>query len=384
MFSRLQKIPKDKSFFLFGPRGTGKTTWVKSAFPASLYIDLLEAELFNDLLANPQRLDRLIPSKHQDWIIIDEIQRVPEMLNEVHRLIENRRLKFILTGSSPRKLRKSGSNLLAGRALSLSFHPLCAAELGESYSLKHSLLYGQLPCVYTEGNPKAYLQSYVKTYLEQEIQFEGLTRNLSAFSRFLEAASFSQGALLNISAVSQECGVERKVVENYFSILEDLLIAHRIPVFTKRAKRRLTAHPKFFYFDAGVYRILKPKGPLDTSEESEGAGLETLFLQEVMAVNAALNLGYNIYYWHTSNDMEVDFILYGEKGFFAFEIKRTHRINSEFFKGLKAFKNDYPESEAFFLYGGERRYFENDIKIIPFETFIRELPETLSRGNVKQ
>ncbi|MBM3243594.1 MAG: ATP-binding protein, partial [Candidatus Omnitrophica bacterium] len=233
MYSRLINPPKGKSFFLFGPRGTGKTTWVKAAFPKAVYVDLLESELFNNLLANPQRLENLIPEGFKDWVIIDEVQRVPELLNEVHRLIEKYKYKFILTGSNARKIKRKGQNLLAGRALTRYMHPLTVSELGKDFNLRLSLAYGQLPSVYTEKDPKAYLESYVKAYLEEEIQQEGLTRNLAGFARFLEAASFSQGAILNISSVARECSVERKVVESYFSILEDLLMAYRVPVFTK-------------------------------------------------------------------------------------------------------------------------------------------------------
>ena len=224
MYSRLLKPPENKSFFLFGSRGTGKTTWVRSKFPSAVYLDLLEAELFNDLIANPQRLENFIPKNFRDWIIIDEIQKIPELLNEVHRLIEKYRYKFVLTGSSARKLRRRGQNLLAGRALTYFMHPLTTIELGKDFNLDHSLAYGQLPCAYIESNPKGYLESYVKTYLQEEVQQEGLTRSLGAFYRFLETASFSQGSVLNISEVSRECAVERKVVENYFTILEDLLM----------------------------------------------------------------------------------------------------------------------------------------------------------------
>ncbi len=236
MYSRLLTPSFKKSFFLFGPRGTGKSSWVKKTFPSALYLDLLEAELYNDLLANPQRLENLIPKKFDHWIILDEVQKIPALLNEVHRLIEKYTYRFIMTGSSARSLRRRGVNLLAGRALTSFLHPLTAAELGEDYQLDHSLQYGQLPCAYTETNPKAYLESYVQTYLREEIQQEGLLRNLAAFTRFLEAASFSQGSILNVSNVSRECAVERKVVENYFSILEDLLLGVRLPVFTKKSK----------------------------------------------------------------------------------------------------------------------------------------------------
>ncbi len=344
-------------------------------------MDLLEAELFNDLLANPQRLENFIPKNFNDWVIIDEIQRIPELLNETHRLIEKNKYKFILTGSSARKIRRKGTNLLAGRALSYHLYPLTGVELGKDFNLGHSLDYGQLPCVYTEKSPQAYLESYVKTYLEEEIQYEGLTRNLGAFTRFLETASFSQGSVLNISSVARDCSIERKVVENYFVILEDLLIAYRIPIFTKRAKRRLVTHPKFYFFDVGLYRTLRPAGPLDTPEEIGGHAFETLFLQEILAINAYLRLGYSVFYWMTSNNMEVDFVLYGNKGIKAFEVKRTGKASGQMLKGLKAFQKDYPAAKTYFIYGGERRLREGDIEIIPLKDALKELPRILSGGH---
>jgi predicted AAA+ superfamily ATPase len=383
MYSRLIKSPPKKSFFLFGPRGTGKTTWVKFAFPEVVYIDLLEAEVFNDLTANPQRLENFIPPDFRDWIVIDEVQRVPDLLHEVHRLIESRKYRFILTGSSPRKLKRKGPNLLAGRALTLSMHPITAAELGNDFRFDHSLRYGHLPSVYTEADPKEYLEAYVKTYLEEEIRHEGLTRNLSAFARFLEAASFSQGSVLNISSVARECSVGRKVVENYFSILEDLLIAYLIPVFSKKAKRRLVVHPKFYFFDVGVYRTLRPMGPLDAPEEVDGVALETLFLQEALALNSSLNLGYRIYYWRTSNGREVDFVLYGPKGFLAFEIKKTSRITNAMFGGLKSLLTAYPMARAYFVYLGTRRLYENVIEVIPFQECLKKLGALMSGDNRK-
>ena len=380
MYSRLLKPEKTKSFFLFGPRGTGKTTWVKSAFPEAAYIDLLEAELFNDLLANPQRLSRFIPAGHKGHIIIDEIQRVPELLNEVHRLIENKGYRFVLTGSSPRKIRKKGVNLLGGRALHYLLFPLTVAELGNDFSLNHSLSYGQMPCAYSEADPKAYLESYVKMYLQQEVEQEGLTRNLGAFSRFLETASFSQGSTINVSEIAREAAVERKVVENYFSILEDLLIAYRLPVFTKRAKRRMAAHPKFYFFDVGLYRTIRPMGPLDMPEEAAGHSFESLFFQELYALNSYLKAGYGIYYWRTSNNVEVDFVLYGKKGLMAFEVKHSGKIASSMFSGLKAFLRDYPSAKAYFIYGGDRRMQEAGIEIIPMKQALKDLPGIMSNG----
>jgi len=378
MYSRMISPPKAKSFFLFGPRGTGKTTWVKSAFPKAAYIDLLEAELFNDLTANPQRLSNFIPPGFEDWVIIDEVQRIPELLHEVHRLIETKKYRFVLTGSSPRKLKRKGPNLLAGRALTLSMHPFSVAELGNDFQLDHSLRYGKLPTVYTEADPKKYLEAYVRTYLEEEIRQEGLTRNLSAFARFLEAASFSQGSVLSISSVARECHVERKVVESYFSILEDLMIGYRIPIFSKKAKRRLIVHPKFYFFDVGVYRTLRPMGPLDTPEEVDGIALETLFLQELIALNNALELGYKIFYWRTSNGKEVDFVLYGPKGLLSFEIKRTSRITIGMLGGLKSFLADYPMAKAYFVYGGNRRMVEGKIEVVPVLEILKNLKTLLA------
>ncbi len=378
MYSRLIKPPKTKSFFLFGPRGTGKTTWARDTFPNAIYLDLLEAGLFNDLLANPQRLENLILKDFADWIIIDEVQRIPELLNEVHRLIEKYKYKFILTGSSARKIRRKGHNLLAGRALTYSLYALTALELGKDFKLEHSLKYGHLPCVYTEPDPKAYLESYVKTYLEEEVRQEGLTRNLGAFTRFLEAASFSQGSVLSISSVARECAIERKVVENYFTILEDLLIAYRLPIFSKKAKRRLAVHPKFYFFDTGVYRTLRPMGPLDMPEEIEGAAVETLLFQELKAVNDTLSLGYKLYYWRTSNNKEVDFVLYGDRGIIAFEIKRTAKVSRAMLSGLKSFLKDYPMAKAYFIYGGQRRIRQDDIDIVPLTDTLKELDVMLS------
>jgi predicted AAA+ superfamily ATPase len=377
MYSRLLKPPKGKSFFLFGPRGTGKSTWVKTNFPKALLFDLLESELYNDLLAQPQRLENLIPKDFDDWIVLDEVQRIPDLLNEAHRLIEKNKYKFILTGSSARSLRKKGTNLLAGRALTFFMHPLTATELGNDFKIQHSLNFGQLPSVYTEADPKAYLESYVKTYVREEVQQEGLTRNLGAFFRFLEAASFSQGSLLNISGVARECSIERKVVENYFGILEDLLLASYLHVFTKRARRRMVRHPKFYYFDAGVYRTLRPMGPLDSTAEVDGAALETLFYQEIKALNDYYHLGFDIYYWHTSNNVEVDFILYGKKGIKAFEVKRTAKPTGEILKGLRAFLKEYPMAEAALIYGGKRRMREGKIDIIPVDECLKELPHLL-------
>lgn len=378
MYTRILKSPGDKSFFLFGPRATGKTTWIQTTFPRGIRIDLLESELYNSLLASPARLVELIPDPCDDWVIIDEVQRVPELLNEVHRLIEQRKINFVLTGSSARKLRSKGVNLLAGRALTRFMHPLTAQELSADFSLEKSLKFGHLPSINSEKDPVDYLASYVRTYLREEVQQEGLTRNLQAFARFLEAASFSQGSTLNISEVARDCNVNRKLAEEYFYILEDLLLAYRLPVFSKRAKRRMVSHPKFYFFDTGVYRAIRPKGPLDRPEEIDGAALESLLFQELRAVNDLYQLGFNLYYWRTANGQEVDFILYGERGFIAIEIKRAAKIRNQELKGLKSFAKDYPQADLYMLYGGSKELFVNNITILPIEKALAALPDILS------
>jgi len=382
MYSRLTKDAGEKSFFLFGPRGTGKTTWVKNAFAAATYLDLLDSALFNDLMAQPGRLAGYITGTAPATVVIDEVQRIPGLLNEVHRLIEEQRCRFVLTGSSPRKLRKGGYNLLAGRALNRGFFPLTAHELGADFNLEHSVQYGQLPGAYVDADPRGFLESYVRTYLEQEVQAEGLTRNLSAFARFLESASFSQGSTLNVSAISRECAVERKVVEHYFAILEELLIAYRIPVFAKKAKRRLVAHNKFYFFDAGVYRTLRPAGPLDSPEEIGGIALETLVLQDIMAVNAYCNCGYTLHYWRTAAGREVDIVLYGENGIIAVEVKRSARVDAKMLSGLHAFCADYPMARPYFVYCGERQMKLGDITVVPVEMFLKNLPDLLGKLHV--
>jgi len=377
MYTRMIK-PARRSFFLFGPRGTGKTTWLKTTLKDSVYLDLLDASVHNSLFAYPNRLENYIPVDFNNWVVIDEIQRSPDLLNEVHRLIEARKLRFVLTGSSARTIRRKGTNLLAGRASTYTMFPLTAKELKADFELDRALERGLLPTAYIEDDFEEYLASYIQTYLREEVLHEGLTRNLGAFARFLEAASFSQGAPLNMSAVARECGVDRKVVENYFGILEDLLIGVRLPVFKKRAERRLTQHPKFYFFDAGVYRALRPRGPLDRPEEIDGATLETLVFQELRAINAIQKTGYDLYYWRTARQIEVDFVLYGKSGLIGIEVKRSSKLRGSDFRGLKAFMKDYPMARAVMLYGGHRVMTEGgSIEIVPVDEFLKDITKYL-------
>src|SRR3990170_3040833 len=278
MFKRLLQLPLEghSSIFLFGPRGTGKTSWIKEALHDNLYLDLLDFSVYSSLAANPGKLENLIPANYKKWVIIDEVQRLPELLNEVHRLIEKNKTRFLLTGSSARTLRKRGINLLAGRALTYHMHPLVIQEIGEQFDINHALRYGLLPASIGHADPKKYLESYVQTYIREEVLQEGLTRNIGTFSRFLEAASFSQGNVLNFSDIARELSLNRSLVADYFDILDDLLLAKRLNTFALRAKRQVVSHQKFYFFDAGVYRTIRPSGPLDTVAELDGAAIETL------------------------------------------------------------------------------------------------------------
>ncbi len=378
MYSRLLRLPDRQSCFLFGPRGTGKTAWARASLPGALTFDLLDARLYGRLLASPTLLGEMIPASHTDWVVVDEVQRAPALLDEVHRLIETRHLRFLLTGSSARKLRRAGVNLLAGRALTRYMHPLTAEELGGDFDLKRALRIGGLPFAWTTNAPDDYLGAYAATYLREEVLQEGLTRNLAAFSRFLEAATFSQASVLNMTAVARESGIAAKMAEGYFSLLEDLLLGVRIPPFTRRAKRRVVMHPKFFLFDAGVFRVIRPRGPLDSTDEAEGAALETLVLQHLRAWNDYGNRGYTISYWRTPEGDEVDFILYGEHGLVALEVKRSARIRQEDLTGLRRFRKEYPQSKAILLHAGSRRWHESGVDIVPVSHALVDLDGTLA------
>lgn len=376
MYTRNYNILKNKSFFMFGPRGTGKTTWIKTHYPQAFFIDLLNSDTYRLLLGSPHRLESLIPTGVKT-VIIDEVQKVPDLLNEVHRLIESKRLVFILTGSSARKLRRSGVNLLAGRAVQRYFHPLTCWEMGSDFSLVKALKFGLLPMSCNSDDPRDFLSSYINTYLREEVQAEGLVRNLSSYTHFLEVASFSQGQPLTMSRLSSDVGVDSKLIASYFDVTEDLLLSYRLPVFSKRAKRRLTTHPKFFFFDSGVFRALRPKGPLDIDAELDGAALETIFFQHYRALGEFQQWDQKLFYWRTSNKVEVDFVSYGEEGLFAFEIKRSALTRDEDLDGLRLFKHDYPMAKCFLLNLSHDDKITDDIQILNFEKALWRLPELM-------
>jgi len=363
------------SFFLFGPRGTGKSLWTQYSFKKAIRLDFLQPDIFRRYSGYPERFRELVEGNPQTKIfILDEVQKVVEILSVVHSLIEKYKDKqFILTGSSARKIKRKGVDLLAGRATLYNFHSFMAQELGNSFSFKKSLHYGLIPLVWMSENPKDTLGAYCGLYLKEEVQMEALVRNIGNFSRFLEAISFSYASVLNISNVARECGVGRKTVEGYIDILEDLLLSFRIEVFRKRTKRALVGHPKFYFFDVGVFRSLRPKGPFDRIEELDGLSLEGLVAQHLRAWISYRRKNNVLYYWRTCSGVEVDFVVYGEDGLWAIEVKNTSKVNSVDLRALKSFREDYPETKAIFLYRGKDRLMKEGILCIPCEEFLLNL-----------
>lgn len=373
LVTRFLQIPA-QSFFLFGPRGTGKTTWLRQRFPEALYLDLLKPDLYRDFQARPERLaERVAARPEATSVIVDEVQRIPELLTVVHDWLENPSSpQFILTGSSARRLRRDGVDLLAGRALLRTLHPFMAAELAR-FDLVEALQFGLLPLVVDSTDPEDVLRAYAALYLEQEVQVEGWVRNIGSFARFLEAASFSHGAVLNISNIARECQVGQKTVAGFLEVLEDLLLCYRFPVFKRRARRQTVTHPKFYLFDTGVFRSLRPTGPLDRPEEISGAALEGLVAQHLRAWIAYSGEEAELFYWRTRSGSEVDFVVYGPAGFWALEVSNTAQVRNSDLRSLRSFNNDHPECRTLFLYRGQDRLVRDGILCVPVAEFLVQL-----------
>ena len=369
--------PPEGSYFLFGPRGTGKSTWLHQHYPEAIYIDLLHPETFRTYVAMPERLLAMVNANKQARnFIIDEIQKIPELLDAVHKLMEDNRqrnLQFILTGSSATKLKRAGVNLLGGRLPWKTMHPFMAAELGNLFNLPQSLQQGLLPLVLDAREPDKILNAYITVYLKEEVQTEGLVRNIGNFSRFLEIMSFSHGAIHSTAETSRECQAGRKAVAGYLHILEDLLLGFLVPVFTKRAKRKLVHHRKFYYMDTGVFRSLRPRGPLDIPEEIGGAALEGLVAQHLRGWISYRQDTHQLYYWRTKDGAEVDFVVYGDKEFTAIEVKSSRTVSSKDVRSLQSFIADYPQARACLVYAGPERLELNGITCLPCEEFLLKM-----------
>jgi len=378
IFADVNKINRhinvpETSFFLFGPRGTGKSTFVKSLVNRNtLYIDFLDPETFRTYSAFPETLLKTTDATGPRLVIVDEVQKVPAILDVVHKIMEEKDIRFILTGSGARKLKKEGADLLGGRAVFCRMHPFTSGELGKSFSLEKALHTGLIPVVERSIDPAKTLSAYVDIYLREEIQAEGLVRNLGSFARFLEIVSFSHGAVLNVSNLARECQTGRGIVTGYVDILEDLMLAYRLPVFAKRAKRKTASHPKFYLFDNGLYRRLRQRGPLDTESEISGPALEGLTGQHLRAWSDFALPGTQLYYWRSMAGNEVDFVLYGGDTFTAIEVKNARILNPVDYNGLISFGDDYPEAKLLLLYRGSLPMKHKNILVLPVELLLKK------------
>ena len=330
--------PPSQSFFLLGPRGTGKSTWLRALFPDAHLIDLLSEATYQGLLANPASLANQLRAVHPGkWVIIDEVQRLPALLNEVHRFIEQKRLKFVLCGSSARKLKRSDVNLLAGRALNRSMHPFVPEELGESFDVDNALQFGLLPIVWDSVEKSETLTAYAQLYLKEEIQAEALVRNLSGFARFLPIAALYQGQALNVSNIAREAGIARTTVVGYLEILEETLLCFRLPAFEAKMRVRERKLPKWYWCDPGLVRAIKRSSGVLIPEET-GALFEGLVAQLLRAYIDYRRIFDVMYYWAPAGSVktEVDFILLRNREFVAVEVKSGRVFSKRWCRGLRA------------------------------------------------
>lgn len=333
----------DGSIFLFGARQTGKSTILRQQFGKdSIYIDLLDSELRSRYSRRPVLLYEMLKDKCAGTIvIIDEIPEVPHLLNEVHRLISERGLLFILCGSSARKLKRKGHNTLGGRALPVFLYPLVSAEI-PVFDIDRAVQYGMLPPHYLAENPARHLSAYIDVYLKEEIKEEALVRNLNSFQRFLEVAAVTDGEIVNYNNIAQECGVSATTVSSYFDILEDTLIGYRIPAYTKVVKRRIVQAPRFYYFDVGIANHLLHRKELVRGTVDYGHAFEHLVIQELVAWLHYSHSEEKLFYWRTYTGIEVDAIIGDAR--VAIEIKSVEEVLPRHLKGLKAFGEEYPSS----------------------------------------
>lgn len=369
--------PPRSSFFLFGARGTGKSTWLRRHFGHARYVDLLDERRYQRLLADPGLFhDELSTLAGGSWVAVDEVQRLPSLLNEVHRLIEGRRLKFALTGSSARKLRRGGVNLLAGRALRRAMFPLTPAEMGDDFVLERALRFGTLPLVVGAEDPAETLEAYVRMYLREEIQAEALVRNLAGFSRFLPVAALFHGQVLNLSAVARDAGVTRSTAQGFFEILQDTLLARTLPAFEGRLRVRERRHPKLYWIDPGIVRAARGR-LLPVSAEEAGPLLEGLVHMMLLCEQETFGEIEQLAYWSPAESVrvEVDFIVRRGKELTAIEVKSSPRLRNEELRGLEAVSALPGLRRRILVYGGRERLRREGIEVLPFSEFARELGE---------
>lgn len=373
MYSRYLDLKKelDSSIFLFGARQTGKSTVLKTQLSDCVIVDLLDSALKRRLQRNPELLYETYKSlPPHSIVVIDEIAEVPELLNEVHRLISQCNLKFVLCGSSARKLKRNGYNTLGGRAYPCYFYPLVSVEIPD-FDLDKALQHGMLPNHYLSERPQRNLAAYIDVYLREEIKQESLVRNLSGFQRFLEVAALTDGEMVNYANIASDCGVAASTVREYFEILQDTLIGYMIPAYTKTVKRRVTQAPRFYFFDVGVSNYLLHRTQIVPGTPEYGHAFEHFVIQEIIAY-----LGYNhkeekLSYWHTYSGQEVDVVIGDAR--IAIELKSSEEIQNKHLTGLKAFGEEHPDSRRIVVSRDLFHRFVGEIELIPVRQFLHQM-----------
>ncbi len=369
------RLPKGRSAFLWGPRKTGKTTYLKEKFPQSVVYDFLKTDLFVAFSKNPSLLRGQLLAKEprllQQPIILDEVQKVPQILDEVHWLIENKGLQFILCGSSARKLKRGQANLLGGRAWRYELFPLVSAEIGE-VDLLRALNHGLIPNHYLQEDHRKSLKAYAQDYLKEEVFAEGLTRNVPAFSRFFDAMGYSHGELTNYSNIARDCGVDAKTVREYYQILVDTLLGTIIEPFKKRQHRQVIGKmPKFYLFDVGIAGVLTQRNLEEERGEAFGKAFEHFLLMELLAYRSYSESDFPIHFWRTKSGLEVDFVL--GQGEVALEVKGTSRVDPSDLKPIRAFVEEHRPGKVLLVCNEKTERVIDKIRILPWRNFLSGL-----------
>ena len=373
MYNRKQVFigSEQESIFFWGARQTGKSTLLKTLFPNALWFDLLLSDEYERLSKKPELLREIIlANRNVSLVIIDEIQRLPDLLNEVHWLISNHKVRFILSGSSPRKILRGGFNLLGGRALRYELYPLISVEIPD-FDLIRALNHGLLPRHYDSANPRKLLSSYIGSYLQDEIVAEARIRNVHTFSRFLEVAALTNGEMINYTNIASDCGISAKTIKEYFQILEDTLIGRYLPSFQKRPKRRVITAPKFYMFDIGITNYLLNRTKIEKGTELFGKAFEHFIYQEIYAHSRYSDVNYPMYYWRTASQIEIDFVLGDHE--VAIEVKATDQATVRHLKGLKAFAEEYDVKKLILVSNDPLPRLVDDIEILPWKVFLVRL-----------
>ncbi len=374
VYSRITRLP-GRSFFLFGVRGVGKSSWARVTLPDATRFDLLDEALFHDLLADPSLFRELVSAVASgDWVVVDEVQRIPALLNEVHRQIEERGLRFALLGSSARKLKTAGTNLLAGRAVRKAMYPLVPRELGGDFNLDEVLMYGSLPVVWTADSRRQVLESYTQLYLREEIRAEAAVRNLPGFVRFLPIAALLHGQALNVAGIARDAGVARTTVAGYLDVLEDTLLTWRLPAFEARLRIRERRRPKLYWVDPGLVRAVKRQLG-SVSAEERGALFEGWILGLLRAHAEEQPIFDSIHYWAPAeSSTEVDFLLRRDGEYLAVEAKAARRYNTALLKGLRAIELLPGLVRRVLVHDGRRAFrTEDGIDVWPVKRFLEAL-----------